>query len=101
MCKKFSRGQLVQSPSGFTRVTAHRIAQPPRRPSSRASTQPLIFPSQAARQLSVGTPRDLGAVAMPLDLALERIAANPYFSELQEAFSYAVQQPRDAHDADR
>ena len=32
-------------------------------------------------------PGDFGAVAMPLDLALERLSANPYFLELRQTYS--------------
>jgi hypothetical protein len=32
-------------------------------------------------------PGDLGAVAMPLDLALERLSANPYFLELRQTYN--------------
>ena len=31
-------------------------------------------------------PGDFGAVAMPLDLALEHLSANPYFLELRQTY---------------
>ena len=31
-------------------------------------------------------PGDFGAVAMPLDLALEQLSANPYFLELRQTY---------------
>ena|SRR3712207_6655762 len=33
------------------------------------------------------SPGDLGAVAMPLDRALERLSANPYFLELRQTYT--------------
>ena len=32
-------------------------------------------------------PGDFGALAMPLDLALERLSSNPYFRELRQTYS--------------
>ena len=32
-------------------------------------------------------PGDFGALAMPLDLALERLSSNPYFLELRQTYS--------------
>jgi hypothetical protein len=32
-------------------------------------------------------PGDFGALAMPLDLARERLSSNPYFQELRQTYS--------------
>ena len=44
----------------------------------------LLYPSHRA---SWEPPGDFGAVAMPLDRALERLSANPYFLELRQTYS--------------
>jgi hypothetical protein len=44
----------------------------------------LLYPSHRG---GWEPPGDFGAVAMPLDLALERLSANPYFLELRQTYS--------------
>ena len=43
----------------------------------------LLYPLTPWR---LGAPGDFGAVAMPLDLALEHLSANPYFLELRQTY---------------
>ena len=42
----------------------------------------LLYPSHRGWE----PPGDFGAIAMPLDLALEHLSANPYFLELRQAY---------------
>ena len=42
----------------------------------------LLYPSHRGWE----PPGDFGAVAMPLDLALEQLSANPYFLELRQTY---------------
>jgi hypothetical protein len=42
----------------------------------------LLYPSHRGWE----PPGDFGAVAMPLDLALERLSADPYFLELRQTY---------------
>ena len=42
----------------------------------------LLYPSHRGWE----PPGDLGAVAMPLDLALERLSTDPYFLELRQTY---------------
>ena len=42
----------------------------------------LLYPSHRGWE----PPGDFGAVAMPLDLALEHLSANPYFLELRQTY---------------
>jgi hypothetical protein len=44
----------------------------------------LLYPSHRG---GWEPPGDFGAVAMPLDRALERLSANPYFLELRQTYS--------------
>jgi hypothetical protein len=44
----------------------------------------LLYPSHRG---GWKPPGDFGAIAMPLDLALERLSANPYFLELRQTYS--------------
>jgi hypothetical protein len=44
----------------------------------------LLYPSHRG---GWKPPGDFGAVAMPLDRALERLSANPYFLELRQTYS--------------
>ena len=43
----------------------------------------LLYPSHRG---GWEPPGDFGAVAMPLDLALEHLSANPYFLELRQTY---------------
>jgi hypothetical protein len=43
----------------------------------------VLYPSHRG---GWGPPGDLGAAAMPLDLALERLSADPYFMELRQTY---------------
>src|SRR3954468_11370272 len=47
----------------------------------------LLYPSHRG---GWEPPGDFGAVAMPLDLALEQLSANPYFLELRQTYCRAV-----------
>ena len=42
----------------------------------------LLYPSHRGWE----PPGDFGAVAMPLDLALEQLSTNPYFLELRQTY---------------
>ena len=42
----------------------------------------LLYPSHRGWE----PPGDFGAAAMPLDLALEQLSANPYFLELRQTY---------------
>ncbi len=42
----------------------------------------LLYPSHRGWE----PPGDFGAVAMPLDLALDQLSANPYFPELRQTY---------------
>ena len=42
----------------------------------------LLYPSHRGWE----PPGDFGAVAIPLDLALEQLSANPYFLELRQTY---------------
>jgi hypothetical protein len=44
----------------------------------------LLYPSHRG---GWQPPGDFGALAMPLDLALERLSSNPYFRELRQTYS--------------
>jgi hypothetical protein len=44
----------------------------------------LLYPSHRG---GWEPPGDFGALAMPLDLALERLSSNPYFRELRQTYS--------------
>ena len=46
----------------------------------------LLYPSHRGWE----PPGDFGAVAMPLDLALEQLSANPYFLELRQTYCCAA-----------
>src|SRR5215204_2389605 len=47
----------------------------------------LLYPSHRG---GWEPPGDFGAVAMPLDLALEHLSANPYFLELRQTYCRAA-----------
>ena len=47
----------------------------------------LLYPSHRG---GWEPPGDFGAVAMPLDLALEHLSANPYFLELRQTYCSAA-----------
>jgi hypothetical protein len=44
----------------------------------------LLYPSPRGGWKPLG---DFGALAMPLDLALERLSTNPYFLALRQTYS--------------
>jgi hypothetical protein len=47
----------------------------------------LLYPSHRG---GWEPPGDFGALAMPLDLALERLSSNPYSRELRQTYSYLI-----------
>ena len=76
----YSRLMEREEAGTLDRLKAHRkeLAEP-----LVAEHRVLLYPSHRG---GWEPPGDFGAVAMPLDLALEHLSANPYFLELRQTY---------------
>jgi hypothetical protein len=84
----FARGGrvLVRSRANGTSLFARRSGEPlaRRRLTGEGDDVVLLYPSYRGGWKPLG---DFGALAIPLDLELERLSSNPYFLELRPAQS--------------